>query len=82
MTTQPHESDLTTNLFKIRLKFVTWQHNLMNVIWQPSTYSDKEVDHEEDVKCEIHLLGGAHRPGVACLHTIISSGKETHCLIQ
>ena len=32
------------------------------------THSDEEVDHEEDVEGQVHLLCGAGGPGMACFY--------------
>jgi len=34
------------------------------------TYSNEEVDHEEDVECEIDLLSGARCPRLTRLHVL------------
>ena len=36
-------------------------------------YPDEKVDHEEDVECQIYLLGGVMGPGYAGLHGIASN---------
>ena len=38
-------------------------------------HSDEEVDHEEDVECEIELLSCILGPGYTGLHSVTTSGQ-------
>ena len=48
-----------------------------------SGYPDEEVDHEEDVECEIDLLCGAVGPLLTRLYRLtVTSNTQTNLLLQ
>ena len=59
-----HEPELVTSRYELKLN----RNKYFTAIFTVETHSDEEVDHEEDVECEVNLLGSVLLPWDALLN--------------
>ena len=67
-----HEPEFVrcSNELEIKIKVTTTDQWLFDAF---SFYPNEKIDHEEDIECEIYLLGGILCPGYAGLHSIATN---------
>ena len=64
---------MNQNLSEAAMNWEAMQINIQVPIFQ--AHPDEEVDHEEDVECEIELLSCILGPGYTGLHSVTTSGQ-------